>query len=199
VEPVRDYELKAFFTYVIEVLERLDIPYMVAGGFAAIFYGEPRLTIDVDIVADIKVKHVKAFVASFPIPDYYVSEEGVHDSLARRYPFNVIQPGTGAKVDIVPLPGDPFSRRAFKRRQRIVYDEAGHTATFITPEDIVLAKLSTFERTGSDKHLRDARGVLVTQWGRLDLDYIRRGASAAGTPERFEEIFESARQEVEGQ
>ena len=37
-EPVRDYELKAFFTYVIEVLENLGIPYMVVGGFAAIFY-----------------------------------------------------------------------------------------------------------------------------------------------------------------
>ena len=42
-ERVRDYELKAFFTYVIDVLERLDIPHMVVGGFAAIFYGEPRL------------------------------------------------------------------------------------------------------------------------------------------------------------
>jgi len=40
-ERVRDYELKAFFTYVIEVLEQLNIPYMVVGGFAAIFYGEP--------------------------------------------------------------------------------------------------------------------------------------------------------------
>jgi hypothetical protein len=38
-EPVRDYELKAFFTYMIEVLENLGIPYMVVGGFAAIFYG----------------------------------------------------------------------------------------------------------------------------------------------------------------
>ena len=51
-EHVRDYELKAFFTYVVDALERLDIPYMVVGGFAAIFYGEPRLTLDVDIVAE---------------------------------------------------------------------------------------------------------------------------------------------------
>jgi len=35
-EPVRDYELKAFFSYVVEVLENLGIPYMVVGGFAAI-------------------------------------------------------------------------------------------------------------------------------------------------------------------
>ena len=72
-EPVRPNELQAFFAYVIDVLERLDIPYMVVGGFAAIFYGEPRLTLDVDIVVDMKPVHVRPFVAAFPIPDYYVS------------------------------------------------------------------------------------------------------------------------------
>jgi len=106
-EPVRDYELKAFFTYVIEVLESLDIPYMVVGGFAAIFYGEPRLTIDVDIIVAMRREHVRPFVAAFPIPDYYVSEEGIRDSLWRRYPFNVIQPTTGAKVDLAPPPLSP--------------------------------------------------------------------------------------------
>jgi hypothetical protein len=197
-EAVRDYELKAFFTYVIDVLERLDIPYMVVGGFAAIFYGEPRLTIDVDIVVDMKSEHIGPFVAAFPIPDYYVSEEGIRDSLRRRYPFNVIQPATGAKVDLVPLPRDPFTRAAFQRRQRLEYDKAGNTATFITPEDIILAKLLAFQETESDKHLRDARGVLITQWGKLNLEAIRRRAQAAGVLDQFEGIFAATRREVEG-
>jgi hypothetical protein len=107
-EPVRDHELKAFFTYVITVLEQLQIPYMVVGGFAATFYGEPRMTLDIDVVVDMKWDHVDPFVAAFPIPDYYVSEEGARDSLQRCYPFNVIQPTTGAKVDLVPLPADPY-------------------------------------------------------------------------------------------
>jgi hypothetical protein len=196
-EAVRDYELKAFFTYVIDVLERLGIPYMVVGGFAAIFYGEPRLTIDVDIVVDMKSEHIGPFVAAFPIPDYYVSEEGIRDSLQRRYPFNVIQPATGAKVDLVPLPRDPFTRSAFQRRQRLEYDQAGNTAAFITAADIILAKLLAFQETESDKHLRDARGVLVTQWGKLDLEAIRRGARAAGVSNQLEEIVEAARWEVE--
>jgi len=197
-EPVRDYELKAFFTYVTKVLERLGISYMVVGGFAAILYGEPRLTIDVDIVVDMKPEHIGPFVAAFPIPDYYVSEEGIRDSLQRRYPFNVIQPVTGAKVDVVPLPRDPFTRAAFERRQRLEYDQAGNTAAFIIPEDIILAKLIAFQKTGSDKHLRDARGVLVTQWGRLDLEAIRRVARSAGVLDRFEKVLDAVRREVEG-
>jgi hypothetical protein len=196
-KPIRDYELKGFFTYVIEVLERLGIPYMVVGGFAATFYGEPRLTIDVDIVMDMKYEHIRPLVAAFPPSNYYVSEEAVRDSLRRRYPFNVIQPATGAKVDLVPLSGDPFTRSAFQRRQRLAYDEAGHSATFITAEDIVVAKLIAHRETESDKHLRDARGVLTMQWGDLDLEAMRRVARAGNVLATFEKLLEAARREVE--
>jgi hypothetical protein len=198
-EHVRDYELKAFFAYVIEVLERLEIPYMVVGGFAAIFYGEPRLTIDVDIVVDMGWEHVNPLVAAFPIPDYYVSEEGVRDSLQRCYPFNVIQPTTGAKVDIVPLPRDAFTRAAFQRRQRMEYDETGRSAAFITPEDIVVAKLIAYQKTESDKHLRDARGVLITQWEELDLETVRRSARASGVLEQLEELIIAVQEEIKDQ
>ena len=46
-EPVRNHELRAFFTYVVKVLEPLGVPYMVVGGFAATLYGEPRMTLTV--------------------------------------------------------------------------------------------------------------------------------------------------------
>jgi len=196
-EPVRPNELRAFFAYVIDVLERLDIPYMVVGGFAAIFYGEPRLTLDVDIVVDMEPAHIRPFVTAFPIPDYYVSEEAIRDALRRRFPFNVIQPYTGAKVDLVPLPREPFTRLAFERRQRLEYDAAGHAATFIRAEDLVIAKLVAFRETQSDKHLRDARGILTTQWGRLDLPVLRRRAAAAGVGKPFDRVLAMARQEVE--
>ena len=190
-------ELNQFFTYVVAVLEQLNIPYMVAGGFAAIFYGEPRLTIDIDIVTDIKTQHIKAFIEAFPLPDYYLSEEAIKDSLHRRFPFNVIQTSTGAKADIVPLPDDMFSRIAFSRRQKMVYSSDGKEAYFISAEDIVAAKLFAFEQTGSDKHLRDARGVLVTQWGQLDLELIRRMVNQRGLLPQFEQVYEAARQEIE--
>ncbi len=187
--PVTRNELGAFFTYVVDVLESLDIPYMVVGGFAAIFYGEPRMTIDVDIVVDMKPTHVRLFVAAFPIPDFYVSEEGIRDSLQRRYPFNVIEPSTGAKIDLVPLSRDPFSRAIFERRQRIVHDVQGHSATFITAEDIVVAKLRAFQETGSDKHLRDARGVIAMQEEKLNINILKRRARVAQVGELLEQAL----------
>jgi hypothetical protein len=80
---LHDYGLRAFLSRVISVLERLDISYMIVRGFAATFYGQPRLTLDVDIVVDMRWEHVRAFVAVFPSSGYYVSEESILDSLTR--------------------------------------------------------------------------------------------------------------------
>jgi len=197
-ERVRDYELKHFFSYVIDVLESLGIPYMVVGGFAAILYGQPRLTIDVDIVVDMALSDLEPFVRAFPIPDYYASPEGIRDSLERRYPFNVIEPTTGAKVDLVPLRRDPFTRDAFDRRRRVVYDQEGRSAMFIAPEDIVVAKLVAYANTDSDRHLRDAQSVLAMQWDELDLDLMRRNARLTGVLEPLENLVDAVRPYVAG-
>jgi len=197
-QPPSPDELTDLFSYVVSVLERLNIPYMVVGGFAAITYGEPRLTLDVDIVVDMQTRHVDSFIAAFPIPDYYVSREGILDSLTRRFPFNIIKPDTGAKVDLVPLPSEPTTRAAFARRRRVVYDEINdRAADFAIAEDVFMAKLYAYRQTGSEKHLRDARGILVTQWGRLNLDSLRQWARASGMEETWLALLTAVRQEIE--
>ena len=198
-EPVRDYELRSFFTYVIQVIERLDIAYMVVGGFAAIMYGEPRLTIDVDIVVDIKPEHMARFVAAFPRDSYYVDDETVRDALLRRTLFNVIESSTAAKIDLIPLPDDAFTRAAMSRRQSHVYDSEGHAATFLSAEDVVLAKLSVHLQTGSEKHLRDDRGVLAMQWGILDLERLRADAQALDVAVILEELIDNAKSSLKGE
>jgi hypothetical protein len=143
------------------------------------------------------LQHIRAFIEAFPIPAFYVSEEGIRDSLQRRYPFNVIQPSTSAKVDLVPLPSDLFSRFAFQRRKRIAYDASGRSAMFITAEDIVLAKLMTYRETGSDKHLHDVRGVLMMQWDELNWSAIERGARGADVGELLEPLVEAVKQALD--
>jgi hypothetical protein len=86
---------------------------------------------------------------------------------------------------------------AFSRRRRIEYAE-GFFATFIAPEDVVVAKLLAHKKTGSDKHLRDAQGVLIMQWGYLNLDLIERACRASGVADTFAVIQEAACRVVEG-
>ena len=56
----------------------------------------------------------------------------------------------------------------------------------------------TTSDTGSDKHQRDARGVLIMQWDSLDLEALRRIARASDVLETFDELVEAARREIEG-
>ena len=43
---------------VITAFEELNIRYIVTGSVASMAYGEPRLTNDIDIVADIKLEQI---------------------------------------------------------------------------------------------------------------------------------------------
>lgn len=149
-------------------------------------------------MADLRDEHVAPLIAGFPPDDYYLSEQAVREGLARRRPFNVIHGHTGVKADLIPLPRDALSLAAFARRIRRTYDREGHSAVFITAEDVILAKLLAHHQTGSDKHLRDARGVLLMQWTSLDGPTLWRDAQAAGVAERLAPLWEDVRRQMTG-
>ena len=46
--------------YLVEAFETLGIDYMISGSQASIYYGEPRFTQDIDVVADVTPAHVLA-------------------------------------------------------------------------------------------------------------------------------------------
>ena len=50
---------------VVEALEALDIPYFIGGSLASAVYGVVRATMDVDLVADLRMDQVKPFTLMF--------------------------------------------------------------------------------------------------------------------------------------
>ena len=58
-------ELTDLLRYVVNVLEKLSIPYLVTGSTATITFGEPRFTNDVDVIIDLKSDQVDSFCQSF--------------------------------------------------------------------------------------------------------------------------------------
>ena len=66
------------------VLGDLNIPYVVVGSFASSARGVRRATVDADIVAEVKVDHVKSIVDRLS-NDYYIDGQaerlGVSDLL----------------------------------------------------------------------------------------------------------------------
>ena len=66
---------------VVTVLDRLHIPYLVTGSVAAMAYGEPRLTNDIDIVAAIAERHIPGLITAFPAAEFYLSDEMVREAI----------------------------------------------------------------------------------------------------------------------
>lgn len=76
-------DILAAITPIVEALEELGVPYHIGGSVASSLYGLPRLTIDVDLVADLHLGHVRPLVKSLQTI-YYIDEEMVRDVISRR-------------------------------------------------------------------------------------------------------------------
>lgn len=163
-------------------LEALGIDYMVAGSLASSHHGLPRATNDADVVIDPVPEALDRLVSSLAADGYYVDARVARDALARRRPFNVVDPETAFKIGLIVRQDRPFSREEFARRMRVPF--AGGEASLATAEDTILTKLEWARRAGgSERQLADVAGIVAVSGERLDLSYIERWAEALGVAE----------------
>ncbi|MGH7713742.1 MAG: hypothetical protein ACREOG_20835 [Gemmatimonadaceae bacterium] len=153
-------------------LNETGIPYMVTGGLAAIVYGEPRLTNDVDIVLGIEPYDAERFLDAFPSTEYYVPPvETIREEAARpaHGHFNVLELERALRADIYCLGRDPLGRWAMDRRKSVAI---GDESIWLAPIEYVIAqKLRYHRKSGSERHLRDVAAML-----RISEDLIDRAA-----------------------
>ncbi|MCA9312032.1 MAG: hypothetical protein KDA21_12545 [Phycisphaerales bacterium] len=166
------------------MLEALGIPYFTTGSMASTLYGEPRFTNDVDVVIRLPAGDVMPLCAAFPGPEFYVSPEAARDAARHATQFNVIHPGSGLKVDFMVAEETEFNRSRFQRVRPVVI-APGVTVNFASPEDVILRKLQYFQEGGSEKHLRDIRGILRLCEPPIDDAYVRVWARTLGVEEEW--------------
>lgn len=164
---------------VVGSLERLEIPYLITGSIATIFYGEPRFTNDIDVVVLLTEAKLALLVDEFPAPEYYLDKDAARDAVRRRRQFNLIQPRSGLKVDFIAVENSPFNQNRFSRAVR-VHPAADFEASFASAEDIILMKLKYYRMSESERHLRDIAGVVKIQGEALDKTYITEWATKLG-------------------
>ena len=164
-------EMSRLLRHLVEVLDTLGVRYFVTGSVASISYGEFRSTNDIDVVIDLRIEHAEPFCAAFPDPDYYVSTQAVVSAIRRRFQFNILEPDTGMKVDVMILADSDFARSCLERA--VLTPIPGAVEAWLSsPEDIILNKLLFYREGHSDKHIRDIAGVLKVQAERIDRAYI---------------------------
>jgi len=167
---------------IVEVFEQLQIHYLVTGSVAAMAYGEPRLTNDIDIVAAIDERHIGGLLTAFPADEFYISEDMVREAIHHYGQFNIIHPASGLKVDVIIKKNTPFDISRFRRTQRI-YPAESYQANFAAPEDVIIKKMEYYREGGSEKHLRDITGILKISGELIDRDYIFGWAQRLGLTE----------------
>jgi hypothetical protein len=164
---------------VTQVLEKLNIPYLIGGSLASSLYGMVRTTQDSDIVAEMQMEHLRPFVLALQ-DEFYVDDEMIAESIQRHSSFNIIHRESMFKVDVfIPRPR-PFLQSQLARAQMQTFlFESEVSAKFSSPEDIILAKLEWYRMGGevSERQWRDVLGVLKTRASELDLGYLKKWAN----------------------
>jgi hypothetical protein len=176
------------FGGVIDILEAIGIEYVIWGGVAAIVYGEPRFTRDMDVVVRLRHNEVDTLARLLEEDGYYVSVEAIRDALDRHFYFNVIHIETGIKIDFCVAGHDPIHVWAFKHRQVKNFDEF-RQASYMPPESVILTKLRAHQDSGSTRHLDDIEGILRVSGPELDRAYIDRQAARIGVFGTWRELL----------
>ena len=120
-------------------LDALGILHTIGGSIASSFAGEPRSTIDIDIVAAIEEHHVEALASSLSA-EFYVDAGALLGAVRTRSSANLIHQASQIKVDLFVAGGTPLDARQLARRTPVDLGD-GRRLFVHPPEDILLQKL----------------------------------------------------------
>jgi len=164
------------------LLERLGIPYLIGGSVASSLHGEPRATLDVDIVVHLDRDRVEVLVQALE-SEFYVDPHSVREAADLGRHFNAIHRQSYLKVDLYARPRSGFFAEEIRRARPLpLGDPPAGFARVATPEDTILQKLRWY-RDGnevSDRQWRDVLGVVKVVGASLDRDHLDRWARELG-------------------
>ena len=146
-------------------LDELEIPYAVIGGLAVQYWGEPRTTMDVDIVVLVSPDRTEAFLKAAVRRFKPRLQDAV--SFAQTNRMLLLSDADGAPVDIsLGIPG--YEEEVLRRAVTVTLPD-NRVVRLISPEDLIVHKCIA----GRPRDKEDVERVLVRQRLSVDTGYIR--------------------------
>lgn len=172
---------------VCATLESLGITYSVGGSIASSLSGEPRTSIDIDIVVLLEPTHVDPLATALA-DEFYVHRPALDRAITTRSSANVIHRESSVKVDLFIAGGSPIDDDTLRRRLLVTVGAPPVRLFVHTGEDILLQKLRWY-RLGndvSDRQWRDVLGIVRVQERRLDRAYLENSAKRLAVDDLLE-------------
>jgi hypothetical protein len=150
-------------------LNEAQLRYMITGAAASIIYGEPRLTLDLDVVVEIAIHDIDRIIQSFPIEEFYCPPFEIIQTEPKRLKkghFNIIHHKTGFRAAIYLAGQDKLHLWAMECRKSV--DLSGEIFWLAPIEYVILKKLEYYREGGTDKHLKDISGMVTLSEDQID-------------------------------
>ncbi len=162
-------------------LNRERIDYVVVGGIAVIFYGNPRTTMDADILLRIEENKIKKFVEFLKKNNFFASEEDLRNAIIEKSHCTFEDKKSMLRLDLKGIYNE-VDKRTFEHR--VSFNYSGTTLYLASPEDTIANKLAF----GSEQDIKDAEGIYVRQMKKLDMRYLEKICRDTGVYVEFLEM-----------
>ena len=177
------------FLLFVRPLNGAGIRYVISGSVAAIFYGEPRLTHDVDFVIFLNTNDIQKLLEAFPEKDFYLPPKEIiltETARSNNGHFNLIHRDTGFKADFYPTGRDELNAWAFRGKREVEFE--GEKIILAPPEYVIVRKLEYFREGRSEKHLRDIRAMIAVSGEELDRAMLNEWIQRQGLESEWRQV-----------
>lgn len=170
--------------------EDVGVAYVMGGSLASTVHGEPRTTADVDFAIQLEAARIDDLLARMQ-PEFFVQASTVRAAVDHHDSFNAIHTASMIKVDVYVRPRDGIYASEIARAERVVLDADGGSVLIASAEDTLLQKLRWYRLGGevSDRQWRDVLGIVKSQRGRLDLEYVLSWAGTLGLEDLVQRVL----------
>ena len=169
-----------------EFFERHHWPFCIIGGVAALHWGEPRVTRDVDVTLLTGFGNEEPFIKKL-LSQYTPRISDAH-AFALRNRVLLLQSGGGIGIDVA-LGGLPFEESAIARARSVPVTE-NISLRLCSPEDLIVFKAFA----ARDIDWRDIQGIIARQSSSaLDWKYIERQLTPLAEAKEQPELLEKLR------
>ena len=129
------------------------------------FYGEPRLTRDIDITLGVDVNHFRDVLAVVQELNLKPLPKEIESFVRQTMVLPALDEHTGIRVDFI-FSYTPYETEAIKRAKKVKI--IGQEVNLASPEDLIIHKIFA----GRPRDIEDVRTVLLKNPD-VDIQYIR--------------------------